>query len=248
MSNAIRSLGVAVAEEFLDTADATRLSDRMLGWLGHPKAREMGELLDRCESPIERRFVLGLCCGVESPFSINEVRQATDGSVFALLDRKFEDGEVLECSNSLHPQESALEWDDEKEDEVEIGRVDFVLRKRGTSVRLAVELDGHEWHEKTKEQSQRDKSRDRRLTRSLYTVVRFTGSETHIDPIGVANEVAQILDSLTDDREMNESRLALEVLKELGASREEAHALLRKARGLPLLPASTSDEQEAVEE
>jgi len=42
---------------------------------------------------------------------------------------------------------------------------------------IVVECDGHEFHEKTKEQARRDKSRDRDLLAHGYAVLRFTGSE-----------------------------------------------------------------------
>lgn len=47
---------------------------------------------------------------------------------------------------------------------------------------VAIECDGHDFHEKTKEQAQRDKRRDRDLQRLGWRVVRFTGSEICRDP------------------------------------------------------------------
>jgi len=59
-------------------------------------------------------------------------------------------------------------------------RVDFYLEYVDLSVqgtkKLIVECDGHDFHERTKEQAQRDKSRDRILQR-VAPVFRFTGSE-----------------------------------------------------------------------
>lgn len=49
-------------------------------------------------------------------------------------------------------------------------------------IKLIVECDGHEFHEKTKAQAQRDKKRDRTLTTMGFTVMRFTGSEIWRDP------------------------------------------------------------------
>lgn len=62
-------------------------------------------------------------------------------------------------------------------------RADFgIVGRRGLELRaIAVELDGHEFHEKTKEQVARDKRRDRHFTRLGVAVVRFTGSEVHRD-------------------------------------------------------------------
>jgi hypothetical protein len=45
---------------------------------------------------------------------------------------------------------------------------------------LVVELDGHDFHERTKEQAQRDKERDRNMTRAGYKIMRFTGSEIYM--------------------------------------------------------------------
>jgi REase_MTES_1575 len=46
-----------------------------------------------------------------------------------------------------------------------------------TSVHLAVECDGHDFHEKTKEQAEHDKKRDRDLQSMGWSVARFTGAE-----------------------------------------------------------------------
>lgn len=53
---------------------------------------------------------------------------------------------------------------------------------------VIVECDGHEFHERTKQQAQRDRSRDRELQRSGYRVFRFTGSELFKDPFACAKE------------------------------------------------------------
>lgn len=74
-------------------------------------------------------------------------------------------------------------------------RVDFLfaipmLRNRVTL--LAVECDGHDFHEKTKEQAARDKARDRDLTELGIRVIRFTGSEIWRDPVRCAADVMRI--------------------------------------------------------
>jgi very-short-patch-repair endonuclease len=71
--------------------------------------------------------------------------------------------------------------------------VDFVIsvinERSGKRHLLAVECDGHDFHERTKEQARKDRSRDRRLQELGYTVYRFTGSEIHRDPIKCAETV-----------------------------------------------------------
>jgi very-short-patch-repair endonuclease len=54
---------------------------------------------------------------------------------------------------------------------------------------FAVEIDGHDFHERTKEQARRDKSRDRALTSTGWSVLRFTGSEIYADPSGCLDQI-----------------------------------------------------------
>ncbi len=58
---------------------------------------------------------------------------------------------------------------------------------------IIVECDGHEFHEKTKEQAAHDKRRDRALFSEGWPVLRFTGSEIRADAAGCAR---QVLDAL----------------------------------------------------
>lgn len=55
--------------------------------------------------------------------------------------------------------------------------------------KLVVECDGHQFHERTKEQAAKDRSRDRKLTSLGFDVFRFTGSELWCDPWGCASQV-----------------------------------------------------------
>lgn len=78
-------------------------------------------------------------------------------------------------------------------------RVDFALQFTsggGRPGRLVVECDGHDFHEKTKEQARRDKSRDRWLMGREWPVHRFTGSEIYADPMACAEQAAgQLFDN-----------------------------------------------------
>jgi very-short-patch-repair endonuclease len=66
-------------------------------------------------------------------------------------------------------------------------RVDFILK----DARLIVELDGHEYHS-TKEQLEKDATRQRYLTRAGYSVIRFTGGQINKDSAACVAEVRQI--------------------------------------------------------
>lgn len=54
---------------------------------------------------------------------------------------------------------------------------------------LVVECDGHDFHEKTREQVARDKARDRFIVSSGYDVFRFSGSEIWRDPLSCIDQV-----------------------------------------------------------
>lgn len=71
--------------------------------------------------------------------------------------------------------------------------VDFMFlyrhRRSGEICGIVVECDGHEFHERTKEQAAHDKSRDRFLQTEGLKVLRFTGSEIWNKTYDCANEI-----------------------------------------------------------
>lgn len=69
----------------------------------------------------------------------------------------------------LHPQ---FEWGNY--------RSDFLVVDRN-GLRVLIECDGHDFHERTKEQAERDRSRDREAQALGYYILRFTGSEIYRD-------------------------------------------------------------------
>lgn len=75
-------------------------------------------------------------------------------------------------------------------------QVDFLIRysKKGTDVKVAIECDGHDFHEKTKLQVVRDKSRERAIVSSGITVLRFSGSEIFNNARRHVQEVAEFLE------------------------------------------------------
>jgi len=62
-----------------------------------------------------------------------------------------------------------------------------------TTTRVVVELDGHDFHERTPEQAQSDKSRDRELQAKGWHVLRFTGREVLRRPEECLEEVSGLL-------------------------------------------------------
>jgi len=61
------------------------------------------------------------------------------------------------------------------------------------NVKIAIELDGHEFHEKTKQQVRNDKVRERAIVQQGVTVLRFSGSEIVRNARGCVEEVEKFL-------------------------------------------------------
>jgi very-short-patch-repair endonuclease len=75
-------------------------------------------------------------------------------------------------------------------------RVDITLRFE--DVQIAIECDGHDFHERTKEQAEHDRSRDRALGKAGWLVLRFTGREIHRDALKCAEEVLEAVQAHRD--------------------------------------------------
>lgn len=54
---------------------------------------------------------------------------------------------------------------------------------------FVVECDGHDYHDRTKEQASRDRARDRFMQGHNLKVLRFTGADIYRDPLACASEV-----------------------------------------------------------
>jgi hypothetical protein len=139
------------------------------------KADELLIDVEQCESPIEKMFCVALNA---------ELAHLEDMYGF------------LNLVTVLNPQY-----------ELTLGnravRVDFrlaVLRNPATEeereFNIVIECDGHDFHERTKQQAARDKSRDRQLITLGYHVLRFTGSEIWADPRRCAKEVSRLVEYL----------------------------------------------------
>lgn len=72
-------------------------------------------------------------------------------------------------------------------------RADFYFQIRSVENKLkemVVEVDGHEFHERTKAQAARDRSRDRWMDDMGILVLRFTGSEVWANPFSCVDQVS----------------------------------------------------------
>jgi very-short-patch-repair endonuclease len=59
-----------------------------------------------------------------------------------------------------------------------------------------VEMDGHDFHEKTKEQVAYDKERDRAIKLAGYEIIHFSGSEIYKNPSRVIAKIFQFMESM----------------------------------------------------
>jgi very-short-patch-repair endonuclease len=163
-------------------------------YLYQKKYRETDELLcwlDACESPIERIM------GAELSFI----------TIFGVRARKFGIPPFKRSAlDKIERLENLTDYEIEVWPQQKIGdyRVDFLLlaRFRDTGsldrdlVRIVIECDGHDFHERTKEQAARDRGRDRFMQRAGYKVFRFTGSEIYHSPETCSDEIATYLEDI----------------------------------------------------
>lgn len=127
----------------------------------------MSAIMD-CESPIERLLAIGM------------------HSMGLCFMDNFYPGILI---GGIYPQYEIIACDITY-------RVDFyisTLYQNQTEHNFIIECDGHDFHEKTKQQAQRDRQRERNFTSSGYTVIRFTGSEIYQNPYKCAKEIVRII-------------------------------------------------------
>ena len=73
-----------------------------------------------------------------------------------------------------------------------VGKYEADIVIRNKSIKVAIECDGHEFHEKTKEQAAKDKKRDREFQKEGYVILRYTGSEICNNPKTITDDLKKI--------------------------------------------------------
>ena len=71
---------------------------------------------------------------------------------------------------------------------------DFCIYMNGAEQGYVIEIDGHEWHEKTKEQAKADKEKDRAYLKHGFIPIRFTGSEVFHHAKDCIRELFEIIE------------------------------------------------------
>lgn len=131
--------------------------------------------VEKCGSPIETTMLAALL----------NANSLLEGCMYAKLGTKEEMLAHRGPEPFIVPQAKITKY-----------RVDFLVTWYRPNVGIfgvVVECDGHDSHEKTKEQARRDKSRDREILYHGWPVLRFTGSEIYNDAMGCADDVGATL-------------------------------------------------------
>jgi hypothetical protein len=150
------------------------------------RGRELLALLELCESPVEQILLAALCArwqGRVAPDGRRAWAHLAEHPEWAGLFRV-----VVEPQKVIHTPGATYRADL------------FVYVTQACPApqpilwgATVVEVDGHEFHERTRTQATRDRRRDRDLLREGLRVLRFTGSEVSAAPFACAKEVDGLL-------------------------------------------------------
>lgn len=78
------------------------------------------------------------------------------------------------------------------QEEVGPYRADITVYHNELDLKVAVECDGHDFHEKTKDQAAKDKKRDREFQKLGYVILRYTGSEIVNNPSAIKKDLMNL--------------------------------------------------------
>lgn len=130
--------------------------------------------LEGCESPIESIFAL-------------ELSRVMKDSKLNFIGDLFEWEKQSEITvHSGYSREKTYRAD---------FLVSFLKQENDIHYQFVIECDGHEFHERTKEQAARDRQRDRDMLESGIVVIRFTGSEIYENPYKCARQALRIIEN-----------------------------------------------------
>ncbi len=146
--------------------------DERVGLLRKEADRLRG-ILTSCESPLEQQFLIWLSKWFNAKPNLWSKELYLQGSVVDLFPQSFPVAIRQQRTISLSERRY---------------RADFMITGYKENyddpswqiqplVKCIAEVDGHDFHERTKEQAQRDKRRDRHFQANGFQVFRFTGSE-----------------------------------------------------------------------
>jgi len=83
----------------------------------------------------------------------------------------------------------------------------YSLNRTLMSKTIIVECDGHEFHDKNKEQRKYEKERDRFIVKQGYKIFHYTGSEIFNNPLDIAVEILSYLTGIDKDSFCKDSNI-----------------------------------------
>ena len=119
-----------------------------------------------CDSPIE--LMLGTCL-----LLISRLQCQAERGVYNTFVKLISPTEKIgnDAVIYLSPQ---FKWEGYK--------IDFAIRQKLSPTIVFIECDGHEFHERTPDQAEHDRSKDRKIQEAGIPILRFTGREIYRSP------------------------------------------------------------------
>lgn len=163
-------------------------------------AVELARIARACQSPIEINMLAALAyvaCGAAEGVFVTSDPKYDSGAFSELISGRLHDADY----RSLAASENRICFDRitlRPQHQIGSYRADFLLEHLSAfplrtadepyaeTFRVVIECDGHDFHERTKDQAARDRSRDREMMELGFPVLRYTGSEIWREPIKCA--------------------------------------------------------------
>lgn len=134
----------------------------------------------RCKSPIQRVLAAAMVTVIHEDLSYDSIFLREDEEVWA-KNKRIHPNQIW---TGIYPQSKVGPY-----------TADFLVimpTDHGPKY-LVIECDGHNYHERTKEQAAHDRKRDRWMASNGITVIRFTGSEIWEDPEGCVEDIIEVI-------------------------------------------------------
>ena len=152
----------------------------------------LNDFLNETQSPIEELFALKMLKSQEAFYVQNRINRLP--LEYFEKDKQFEEMEATidfyGRTLLLIPQFKVQQYH----------TIDFLLYLPKYDIRIAIECDGHDFHEKTKEQAKKDKQRDRYLVANNFYIFRYSGSEIYEKGNSIFREIEDFLINLLRKR------------------------------------------------
>jgi len=152
----------------------------------------LNDFLNKTQSPIEELFALKMLKSQEAFYVQNRINRLP--LEYFEKDKQFEEMEATidfyGRTLLLIPQFKVQQYH----------TIDFLLYLPKYDIRIAIECDGHDFHEKTKEQAKKDKQRDRYLVANNFYIFRYSGSEIYEKGNSIFREIEDFLINLLRKR------------------------------------------------